>query len=103
VAAHEQLVKEGIRSRVVSLPSWELFDEQPPEYRDSVLPPSIRSRVSVEQASILGWEHYIGSTGRAIGMRTFGASAPLKDLQKKFGFDPENVVAAAKEQLARKA
>jgi transketolase len=103
VAAHEQLVNEGIRSRVVSLPSWELFDEQPPEYRDSVLPPSIRARVSVEQASILGWEHYIGSAGRAIGMRTFGASAPLKDLQKKFGFDPENVVAAAKEQLARKA
>jgi transketolase len=103
VAAHEQLVNEGIRSRVVSLPSWELFDEQPPGYRDSVLPPSIRARVSVEQASILGWEHYIGSAGRAIGMRTFGASAPLKDLQKKFGFDPENVVAAAKEQLARKA
>jgi transketolase len=103
VAAHEQLVKEGIRSRVVSMPSWELFDDQPQEYRDAVLPPAVAARVSVEQASTLGWEHYIGSSGRAIGMRTFGASAPLKDLQKKFGFDPENVVAAAKQQLQRKA
>jgi transketolase len=103
VGAHEQLVKEGVRSRVVSLPSWELFDDQPQEYRDAVLPPAVTARVSVEQASTLGWEHYIGSRGRAIGMRTFGASAPLKDLQKKFGFDPGNVAAAAREQLARKA
>jgi transketolase len=102
VAAHEQLVKEGIRSRVVSMPSWELFDDQPQEYRDAVLPPGVTARVSVEQGSTLGWEHYLGAKGRAIGMRTFGASAPLKDLQKKFGFDPENVVAAAKEQLGRK-
>jgi len=99
VAAHEQLVKDGVRSRVVSLPSWELFDDQPPEYRDSVLPPSVSARVAVEQASTLGWERYVGSGGRIIGMRTFGASAPLKELQKKFGFEPERVVAAARELL----
>jgi transketolase len=96
VAAHEQLRKEGIRSRVVSMPSWELFDDQPKEYRDSVLPPSVTARVSVEQASVMGWERYVGSAGKIIGMRTFGASAPLKELQKKFGFEPEAVVAAAK-------
>jgi transketolase len=102
VGAHEQLVKEGIRSRVVSMPSWELFDRQDQSYRDAVLPPAVTARVSVEQGTTLGWRHYLGAHGRAIGMRTFGASAPLKDLQKKFGFDPDNVVAAAKEQLARK-
>jgi transketolase len=99
VAAHEQLVKDGIKSRMVSMPSWELFEHQPQEYRDSVLPPSVTARVSVEQASTLGWERYTGLTGKKIGMRTFGASAPLKELQKKFGFHPENVVAAAREQL----
>jgi transketolase len=102
VAAHEQLVKEGIKSRVVSMPSWELFEHQPQEYKDSVLPPSVTARVSVEQASTLGWERYTGLTGKKIGMRTFGASAPLKELQKKFGFHPENVVAAAREQLGKK-
>jgi transketolase len=102
-AAHEQLAQEGIRSRVVSMPSWEIFESQPKEYRDAVLPPGVLARVSVEQASTFGWERYVGSTGRMIGMKTFGASAPIKDLQKKFGFDPGNVVAAAKEQLARKA
>jgi transketolase len=96
VAAHEQLKKEGIRSRVVSMPSWELFDDQPKEYRDSVLPPSVTARVSIEQASVMGWERYVGSAGKIIGMSTFGASAPLKELQKKFGFEPEAVVAAAK-------
>jgi transketolase len=101
VAAHEQLAKEGVKSRVVSLPSWELFDDQPAEYRDSVLPPAVTARVCVEQASAIGWERYAGPTGHVIGMRTFGASAPLKDLQKKFGFAPETVVAAAKGQLAR--
>jgi len=101
VAAHEQLTKEGIRSRVVSLPSWELFDAQPQDYRDSVLPPSVTARVSVEQASAIGWERYVGSAGRIIGMRTFGASAPLKELQKKFGFEPDQVVAAAKQCLGR--
>jgi transketolase len=100
VAAHEQLAKEGLKSRVVSMPSWELFDDQPREYRDSVLPPSVTARVCVEQASAIGWERYAGSSGHVIGMRTFGASAPLKDLQKKFGFAPESVVAAAKAQLA---
>jgi transketolase len=103
VAAHEQLAKEGVKSRVVSMPSWELFERQPQAYKDAVLPPSVDARVSVEQASTLGWERYVGSTGRSIGMRTFGASAPLKDLQKKYGFDPGTVVAAAREQLGKKA
>jgi transketolase len=101
VAAHEQLAQEGVKSRVVSMPSWELFERQSPDYREAVLPTSVRARVSVEQGSTLGWDRYVGATGRAIGMRTFGASAPLKDLQKKFGFDPGNVVAAAKEQLGK--
>jgi len=100
VAAHEQLAAEGIKSRVVSMPSWEIFDKQPQEYRDAVLPPSVKARVSVEQATTLGWSHYVGLTGRAIGMRTFGASAPLKELQKKFGFEPEKIAAAAREQIA---
>ena len=103
VATHEMLVKEGIRSRVVSMPCWELFDCQPQEYRDSVLPPKVTARVAVEQASTLGWARYVGSTGKAIGMETFGASAPLKELQKKFGFEPENVLRAAKEQLGRRS
>jgi transketolase len=103
VAAHELLAKEGVRSRVVSLPSWELFDRQDQAYKDSVLPPSVRARVSVEQGSTLGWERYVGHAGRTIGMRTFGASAPLKELQKKFGFEPGNVVSAAREQIARRA
>jgi transketolase len=90
---------EGIRSRVVSMPSWDIFDHQPREYRDSVLPPKVKARVAVEQASTLGWERYVGEAGRVIGMKTFGASAPLKELQKKFGFEPERLVAAAKEVL----
>ena len=97
--AHEQLKAEGIKARVVSMPSWELFDDQPQEYRDSVLPPDVTARVSVEQASTFGWARYVGVTGCSIGMRSFGASAPLKDLVKKFGFMPEHVVAAAREQL----
>jgi transketolase len=100
--AHDRLTKDGIKSRVVSIPSWELFDDQPQEYRDSVLPPSVIARVSVEQASVFGWCKYVGSSGRSIGMRSFGASAPLKDLVKKFGFTADNVVAAAKEQLPRR-
>ncbi len=99
VDAYERLKTEGIKARVVSMPSWELFERQSQEYRDSVVPPDVRARVSVEQASTLGWERYVGLTGQSIGMRTFGASAPLKELQKKFGFTPENVVAAAKAQL----
>jgi transketolase len=101
VAAHEQLLSEGIRSRVVSMPSWDLFDRQPQEYRDSVLPPSVKPRVAVEQASTFGWERHVGSEGRVIGMRTFGASAPLKELQRRFGFEPEQVVATARELLGR--
>jgi transketolase len=98
--AHEQLVAEGIRSRVVSMPSWDIFESQPQEYRDRVLPSGVKARVAIEQASTFGWERYIGTTGRIIGMHTFGASAPLKALQKKFGFEPDQIVAAAKEQLA---
>ena len=81
------------------MPSWELFDDQPQEYRDHVLPPGVAARVSVEQASTFGWAKYVGATGHSIGMRSFGASAPLKDLVKKFGFTAEQVVTAAKEQL----
>jgi transketolase len=99
VEAHSKLLAEGIRARVVSMPSWEIFDHQPPEYRDSVLPPTVTARVAVEQASTFGWERYVGSSGHIIGMRTFGASAPLKALQEKFGFEPDRVVAAAKETL----
>jgi transketolase len=97
--AYEQLKAEGIKARVVSMPSWELFDDQPREYRDRVLPPDVTARVSVEQASTFGWAKYVGATGQSIGMRSFGASAPLKDLVKKFGFTPEHVVAAAREQV----
>src|SRR6202008_4083337 len=78
VEAHEKLLAEGIRSRVISMPSWEIFAHQPEDYRDSVLPPNIRARVAVEQASTFGWERYTGLEGRIIGMKTFGASAPLK-------------------------
>jgi transketolase len=102
VQAHEKLVAEGIRSRVVSMPSWEIFDHQPKEYRDSVLPPTVKARIAIEQASTFGWERYVGDAGRIIGMKTFGASAPLKELQKKFGFEPDRVVATAKEVLGRK-
>ncbi|MCG3162536.1 MAG: Transketolase [Acidobacteria bacterium] len=101
VKAHEELIAEGIRSRVVSMPSWEIFDHQSEEYRNSVLPPSVKARVAVEQASTLGWERYVGPTGRIIGMHTFGASAPLRELQRKYGFEPDQVVAAAKQQLGR--
>ena len=102
VDAHEKLLAQGIRSRVVSMPSWDIFEHQPKEYRDSVLPPEVTARVAVEQASTFGWERYVGNSGQVIGMNTFGASAPLKELQKKFGFHPEGVVAAAKKQLDRK-
>jgi transketolase len=102
VEAHEKLLAEGIRPRVVSMPSWEIFDHQTQEYRDSVLLPNVTARVAVEEASTFGWERYVGCSGHMIGMKTFGASAPLKELQRKFGFEPELVVAAAKEQLGRK-
>jgi transketolase len=101
LSAHEQLAKAGVLSRVVSMPSWELFDDQPVEYKDAVLPPTVTARVAVEQASTLGWERYVGSRGRVIGMKTFGASAPLKELQRKFGFEPDRVAAVAREVLGR--
>jgi transketolase len=100
LAAYEQLKIEGIKARVVSMPSWELFEQQSQDYRDSVIPPSITARVCVEQASTFGWGEYVGARGGRIGMHTFGASAPLKELQRKFGFTPDKVVAAAKAQLA---
>jgi transketolase len=98
IDAYEKLTVEGIKTRVVSMPSWELFDHQPREYRDRVLLPEVRARVSVEQASTFGWQRY---AYRSIGMNTFGASAPLKELQKKFGFTPDAVVAAAKEEIIK--
>jgi transketolase len=105
VEAHERLKTEGIKTRVVSMPSWEIFEyhcSKNPGYRESVLPSSVTARVSVEQASVFGWGQYVVATGTSLGMKSFGASAPLKELQKKFGFTTEAVVAAAKEQLAHK-
>jgi transketolase len=101
VEAHEKLLAEGIRSRVVSMPSWEIFEHQPEEYRESVLPVRVTARISIEQASTFGWERYVGPSGRMIGMKTFGASAPLTELQKKFGFEPGRVFEAVKELLGR--
>ena len=103
VQAHEKLVSEGIRSRVVSMPSWDIFEHQPPAYREQVLPPAVTARIAIEQASTFGWERYVGNAGRVIGMKTFGASAPLKELQKKFGFEPDRVVAIAKELVGGRA
>jgi transketolase len=101
VAAHEQLKTQGIKSRVVSMPSWLLFEQQDAAYKESVLPAAVTARVSIEMAATLGWDRYIGPKGKAIGMHSFGASAPLKDLLKKFGFGPEQVVGAAKQLLGR--
>ncbi len=101
VEAYEKLNGAGIKARVVSMPSWELFERQDTAYKESVLPASVSARVSVEMASVFGWERYIGTKGKAIGMRSFGASAPLKDLLKKFGFGVDNVVAAAREVLGK--
>jgi transketolase len=101
VDAYEKLKTEGIKARVVSMPSWEIFEQQPREYRNSVILPAVTARVSVEQASTFGWERYVGTMGECIGMQTFGASAPLKELQKKFGFTADHVVAAAKQQLQK--
>ena len=101
VQAHETLLAEGIRSRVVSMPSWDIFEHQTQQYRDTVLPPKVGARVAIEQASTFGWERYIGPSGRVIGMETFGASAPLKELLRKFGFEPDRLVAVAKELLGK--
>lgn len=99
--ARDELAKEGIAARVVSMPCWELFDRQPDDYRDSVLPPSVTARVAVEQASTLGWDRYVGSGGTVVGMHTFGASAPLKQLLNKFGFTPERVTEVARQVVAK--
>ncbi len=101
VSAYEQLKAEGVKARVVSIPSWNLFDHQSDEYKAKVLPPEVKARVAVEQASTFGWSQYVGPSGIVIGMRRFGASAPIKDLQKKFGFTTENVVAAARKALGK--
>jgi transketolase len=101
VEAWEQLARDGIHARVVSMPSWELFEQQTTAYRDEVLPPAVKARVAVEQASTFGWERYVGAEGHIIGMRTFGASAPLKALQRKYGFTPERLVDEARAQVAR--
>ena len=101
IGVYEELKKQEIPARVVSMPSWELFEEQDQAYRDDVLPPDITARVSVEMGSVVGWDRYVGPTGAKIGMHTFGSSAPLKDLLAKFGFTPEKVLAAAKDQIAK--
>jgi transketolase len=95
------LKAQGIKARVVSMPSWELFDDQDQAYRDQVIPPTVTARVSVEQASAFGWARYVGEHGESIAMRSFGASAPLKDLQREFGFTAERVAEAAREQVKR--
>jgi transketolase len=103
VAAHEQLLREGVASRVVSMPSWELFERQDEAYRESVLPAAVTARVSVEAAAALGWDRYVGSHGAIIAMRSFGLSAPGKVAQSHFGFDVDHVLAAARQQLALRA
>jgi transketolase len=100
VAAREELAAEGIGARVVSMPCWELFDRQPQSYRDEVLPPTVRARVGIEQASSLGWDRYVGDDGAVVAMHTFGASAPLKQLLNKFGFTPDAVTQVARERVA---
>jgi transketolase len=99
VEAYERLAAEGIKARVVSLPSWEIFEHQDESYKDEVLPPSVRARVAVEQAGTFGWRRYVNSNEAIIGMKTFGASAPLKELTKKFGFTVENVVETARREM----
>jgi transketolase len=101
IQAYETLTARGIRSRVVSMPSWDIFEHQTQSYRDEVLPTAVTARLAVEQGSVLGWAEYVGPRGRVIGMKTFGASAPLKELQRKFGFEPEHVVSVAMELLGR--
>jgi transketolase len=101
IDAYEKLKAEGVRARVVSMPSWELFERQNQSYRDEVLPPEVTARVAVEMASTFGWKQYAGAKGRIIGMKTFGASAPLKDLQKKFGFTTDAVLQAARDLLGK--
>jgi transketolase len=101
VDAYEKLKAEGVKARVVSMPSWDIFEHQDEAYRNQVLPPEIKARVAVEQASTFGWSQYVGMQGIVLGMHTFGASAPLKELQKKFGFSPDKVVEAARTVMGR--
>jgi transketolase len=103
IDAYEELKRNGIPARVVSFPSWELFEQQDQAYRDGIIPPDVTARVSVELGSVLGWDRYVGATGAKVGMHTFGSSAPLKELLTRFGFTPEKVVQAAEAQIARKA
>ena len=100
VEAYEKLMSEGVNTRVVSMPSWELFEEQETAYKESVLPAAVKARVSVEMGATLGWERYVGPKGRKIGMHSFGASAPLKDVLKHFGFSVDVVVAEARQALS---
>ena len=101
VEAREKLAAEGIKARVVSMPSWYLFEKQDDSYKESVLPAAITARVSVEMAATFGWDRYVGPKGKMIGMHSFGASAPIKDVMKKFGFTVENIVAAAKQTVGK--
>jgi transketolase len=101
ISAHEQLTAAGIKTRVVSMPSWDIFEKQSDAYKNQVLLPSVKARVSVEEAATLGWDRYVGPTGKIIGMHSFGASAPATDVQKKFGFTVEHVVQAAREAIAQ--
>jgi transketolase len=101
VRAYDELRSQGVRARVVSMPSWELFENEDQAYRDFVLPPQVRARVSVEAASPLGWDRYVGSTGARIAMLSFGASAPYNDLYRHFGFTVEHVLAAARDQIEK--
>jgi transketolase len=101
VDAYEKLAAEGAKARVVSMPSWELFEQQDQSYRDAVLPPEVTARVSAEMGSVIGWDRYTGRAGTKLGMNTFGSSAPLKDLLTKFGFTSDHVLAAAKQQITQ--
>jgi len=103
VAAYEQLKAEGVKARVISMPSWELFEKQSQEYREGVLPPRILARMAVEEASTFGWERYTGVTGSVLGMRSFGLSAPGKVVAQHFGFEPTHIVETDREQIARHA
>lgn len=101
LAAHEALTSAGIAARVVSMPCWELFDQQSQAYRDQVLPPDVHARVAVEEGATFGWSRYTGTDGTVLGMETFGVSAPVEEIQATFGFEPSHVIQAAKDQIAR--
>ncbi len=103
VTAYGQLQSEGIKARVISMPSWDLFENQSREYRDSVLPPAITARVAVEEASTFGWKRFTGFDGTILGLRTFGLSAPTKIVEQHFGFESAHIVAAARTQITRNA